>query len=36
VETFGSHGLAFNICAPDGFGPVMQQLGEFVKEVMER
>ncbi|MFH1531650.1 MAG: hypothetical protein ABIK09_13065 [Pseudomonadota bacterium] len=32
---FGDEGLALNICAPDGFGPVMQQLGEFVAGAME-
>jgi len=31
---FGVNSRQLNICDPDGFGPVMQQLGEFVHEVM--
>ncbi len=32
---FGVNGLNLNLCSPDGFGPVMQQLGEFVAGAME-
>ncbi|MFH1531652.1 MAG: hypothetical protein ABIK09_13075 [Pseudomonadota bacterium] len=32
---FGVNGLRLNLCDPDGFGTVMQELGEFVTGVME-
>jgi len=35
AAAFGDDGLALNICAPDGFGPVMQELGEFVAGAMD-
>ncbi len=35
TEEFGDDGLALNVCAPDGFGPVMQALGEFAAGAME-
>ena len=31
---FGVNGLQLNLCSPDGFGPVMQELGAFVHDVM--
>ena len=36
AEMFGDDGIALGICAPDGFGPVMQRLGGFVSGAMER
>ncbi len=30
VDAFGDDGLFLNFCAPEGFGPLLEQLGEFV------
>ncbi len=35
VQEFGDAGLALNVWAPDGFGPVMAALGEFAAGAME-
>ena len=32
---FGVNGLNLNVCAPEGFGPVMQQLGQFVHDTLD-
>lgn len=35
TEAFAEDGLFLNICDPEGFGPVMQELGAFVADRLE-